>query len=62
MRAEAALETTSAELQRAARFSANASHQLKTPVTLLRAGIEELLALESRTAAECQEISPVWCG
>lgn len=45
-RAEAALESTSVELQRSARFSADASHQLKTPVTVLRAGIEELLARE----------------
>lgn len=44
LRAEAALKSTSVELQRAARFSADASHQLKTPVTVLRAGIEELLA------------------
>ena len=43
-RAEAALESTSVELQRSARFSADASHQLKTPVTVLRAGLEELLA------------------
>ena len=43
-RAEAALETTSRELERSARFSADASHQLKTPVTVLRAGLEELLA------------------
>lgn len=45
-RAEAALESTSRELQRSARFSADASHQLKTPVTVLRAGIDELLARE----------------
>ncbi len=45
-RAEAELETTSEELQRAARFSADASHQLKTPVSVLRAGIDELLAHE----------------
>ena len=42
-RAESALEATNEELQRSARFSADASHQLKTPVTVLRAGIEELL-------------------
>lgn len=56
-RAEAALEMTSAELQRAARFSADASHQLKTPVTVLRAGLEELLARPNLTADECYEIS-----
>ncbi len=43
-RAEAKLELTSEELQRAARFSSDTSHQLKTPVTVLRAGLEELLA------------------
>lgn len=43
-RAEAALQSTNEELQRAARFSANASHQLKTPVAVLRAGLEDLRA------------------
>jgi signal transduction histidine kinase len=56
-RAEAALELTSEELQRAARFSADASHQLKTPVTVLRAGLEELLTQETLTPEECGEIS-----
>ncbi|HET7536979.1 MAG TPA: HAMP domain-containing sensor histidine kinase, partial [Candidatus Didemnitutus sp.] len=56
-RAEAALETTNEELQRAARFSADASHQLMTPVTVLRAGLEELLAREHLTARETDEIS-----
>ena len=56
-RAEAALEMTHAELQRSARFSADASHQLKTPVTVLRAGLEELLAQERLTPAECEGIS-----
>lgn len=56
-RAEQALESTSAELQRSARFSADASHQLKTPVTVLRAGLEELLAKENLTPQECDEIS-----
>ncbi|HWA07854.1 MAG TPA: HAMP domain-containing sensor histidine kinase [Opitutaceae bacterium] len=56
-RAEAALELTSAELQRSARFSADASHQLKTPVTVLRAGLEELLAKDNLTPAECDQLS-----
>lgn len=56
-RAEAALELTSGELQRAARFSADASHQLKTPVAVLRAGLEELLAQENLTPEECADIS-----
>ena len=56
-KAEAALEITSEELQRAARFSADASHQLKTPVTVLRAGLEGLLSRESLTTDECNEVS-----
>ena len=56
-RAEAELELTSAELQRAARFSADASHQLKTPVTVLRAGLEELLAQDHLSTEQCEEIS-----
>lgn len=55
--AEAALEHTHEELQRSARFSADASHQLKTPVTVLRAGLEELLARENLTSEECQQLS-----
>jgi signal transduction histidine kinase len=42
-RAEAALVSTSEELKRSTRYSADASHQLKTPVTVLRAGLEGLL-------------------
>ncbi|OHE85648.1 MAG: hypothetical protein A3G75_09185 [Verrucomicrobia bacterium RIFCSPLOWO2_12_FULL_64_8] len=56
-RAEAALELTSEELQRSVRFSANASHQLKTPVTVLRAGLEELLAEEKLSPDVREEIS-----
>jgi signal transduction histidine kinase len=56
-RAEAALELTHEELQRSARFSADASHQLKTPVTVLRAGLEELLARENLTPEECGQVS-----
>ncbi|SDR71684.1 HAMP domain-containing sensor histidine kinase [Opitutus sp. GAS368] len=56
-RAEAALELTHEELQRSARFSADASHQLKTPVTVLRAGLEELLAGEKLTGEVREEVS-----
>ena len=56
-RAEAALELTHEELQRSARFSADASHQLKTPVTVLRAGLEELLAGEKLTGEAREEVS-----
>jgi signal transduction histidine kinase len=56
-RAEAALETTSQELQRSARFSADASHQLKTPVTVLRAGLEGLLAGHELGADAREEVA-----
>lgn len=56
-RAETALEVTHEELQRSARFSADASHQLKTPVTVLRAGLEELLADEKLTPAIREEVA-----
>ena len=56
-RAEAALEVTSRELQRSARFSADASHQLKTPVTVLRTGLEELLAGEKLAPDAREEVS-----
>jgi signal transduction histidine kinase len=55
-KAEAALEQTSVELQRSARFSADASHQLKTPVTVMRAGLEELMAREDLSPELRQEI------
>jgi len=55
-RAEAALELTQAELERSARFSANASHQLKTPVAVLRAGLDELLARDDLPPAIREEL------
>ena len=45
-RAEAALASTAEELERSTRYSADASHQLKSPVTVLRVGIESLLSRE----------------
>lgn len=56
-RVEAALASTHEELQRSTRFSADASHQLKTPVTVLRAGIEELLRRENLEPAIYDELS-----
>jgi signal transduction histidine kinase len=56
-RVEIALEQTNVELQRSARFSADASHQLKTPVTVLRAGLDELLARENLAPEAREEIS-----
>jgi signal transduction histidine kinase len=56
-RVEAALASKHEELQRSTRFSADASHQLKTPVTVLRAGIEELLNREDLEPAMYDELS-----
>ena len=56
-RVEAALVSKQEELQRSTRFSADASHQLKTPVTVLRAGIEELLRRENLEPAIYDELS-----
>ncbi|MEY2496718.1 MAG: two-component system, OmpR family, sensor kinase [Verrucomicrobiota bacterium] len=56
-RVEAALASTHEELQRSARFSADASHQLKTPVTVLRAGIEQLLRREDFAPEIYDELS-----
>jgi hypothetical protein len=38
--AEAALASTAQELERSTRYSADASHQLKSPVTVLRCGLD----------------------
>ncbi|MES2709872.1 MAG: HAMP domain-containing sensor histidine kinase [Verrucomicrobiota bacterium] len=56
-RAESDLKMTSAELRRAARFSSDASHQLKTPITVLRAGLDELLASDGLSPALREEVS-----
>ena len=52
-----ALESTSKELQRTARYSADASHQLKNPVTVLRAGLETLLARDDLKPEVYDELS-----
>ena len=56
-RLSAPVEKLAVDSERSARFSADASHQLKTPVTVLRAGLEELLAHDKLTPEECNEIS-----
>jgi signal transduction histidine kinase len=56
-RIEAVLESTSEELERTARYSADASHQLKSPVTVLRTGIESLLAREDFQPQVYEELS-----
>src|SRR5438132_1142159 len=56
-RAEAALASTSEELERSARYSADASHQLKSPVTVLRAGLDSLLAREDFKPEVYHELS-----
>src|SRR4029077_10533055 len=56
-RAEAALASTAEELERSARYSADASHQLKSPVTVLRVGIESLLSREDFKPEVYEELS-----
>ena len=55
--AEAALASTAQELERSTRYSADTSHQLKTPVTVLRAGLEGLLAHEDFKPEVYEELS-----
>jgi signal transduction histidine kinase len=55
--AEAALASTSEELERTSRYSADASHQLKSPVTVLRAGLESLLGREDFKPDVYEELS-----
>jgi signal transduction histidine kinase len=56
-RAEAALASTTQELERSTRYSADASHQLKSPVTVLRVGLETLLTREGFKAEVYEELS-----
>src|SRR5262249_57441776 len=56
-RAEAALASTAEELERSTRYSADASHQLKSPVTVLRVGIESLLGREDFKPEIYEELS-----
>src|SRR5213079_902009 len=56
-RAEIALVSTRKKLRRSTRYSADASHQLKSPVTVLRAGLEGLLAREDFKPEVYEELS-----
>jgi signal transduction histidine kinase len=56
-RLSAPVEKLAVDSERSARFSADASHQLKTPVTVLRAGLEELLTHENLTPEECDALA-----
>ena len=55
--AEAQLISTSEKLKRSTRYSADASHQLKSPLTVLRAGLEALLAHEDFKPEIYEELS-----
>ena len=56
-RADIALVSTRKKLRRSARYSADASHQLKSPVTVLRAGLEGLLARDDFKPNVYEELS-----
>ena len=56
-RAETALASSSEKLKRSARYSADASHQLKSPVTVLRAGLEGLLTRDDFKPEIYEELS-----
>ncbi|HYR21395.1 MAG TPA: HAMP domain-containing sensor histidine kinase [Chthoniobacterales bacterium] len=55
--AEAALASTTEKLERSTRYSADASHQLKSPLTVLRAGLEALLSREDFNPEIYEELS-----
>src|SRR5947208_13077397 len=56
-RAEAELAMTAEELERSTRYSADASHQLKSPMAVLRAGLETLLARNDCQPEVYEELS-----
>src|SRR5213592_716854 len=56
-RAEAALASTAEELERSTRYSADASHQLKSPVTVFRLGLESLLGRDDFKPEVYEELS-----
>jgi len=56
-RAQTALASTRKKLRRSTRYSADASHQLKSPVTVLRAGLEGLLGREDFKPEIYEELS-----
>jgi signal transduction histidine kinase len=56
-RVQTALASTRKKLRRSTRYSADASHQLKSPVTVLRAGLEGLLGREDFKPEIYEELS-----
>src|SRR4029079_9799434 len=56
-RSEAALASTAEEWERSPRYSADASHQLKSPMTVLRIGLESLLGREGFKPEVYEELS-----
>jgi len=56
-RAEAALVSAAQDLERSTRYSADASHQLKSPVTVFRIGLESLLGREDFKPEVYEELS-----
>ena len=56
IRAEVELESKADELNRVARFSSDVSHQLRTPLAVLRAGLEHLQVAELKPEERSVEV------
>lgn len=56
IRAEVELESKADELTRVARFSSDVSHQLRTPIAVLRAGLEQLQAYDFNPEERSREL------
>lgn len=56
IRAEVELESKADELNRVARFSSDVSHQLRTPIAVLRAGLEQLQIPDMQPEERLREV------